>query len=261
MSDYSNILYETQDGIAVVTINRPKVLNALDTDTMNELDAAVRAAGKDSAVRGVVITGAGEKAFVAGADINILSKLSPVEGKEYSLWGQGVLNRIERLGKPIVAAINGYALGGGLELALACHVRFASENAVLGLPEVSLGIIPGYGGTQRLARVVGKGRAMELVLSAGKIKADEALRIGLVNRVVPQNELLPAAKGWISECAKNGPVAVKLAIDALNDGLEMTQQEGLFLEASLFGLCAATDDMREGMAAFLEKRKAGFKGR
>lgn len=257
---YENLLYEKKDGIAYITFNRPKVLNALNRKTMEELDAILTDARADAAVRVLILTGAGEKSFIAGADINELAVQTPVQGKEFSIWGQGVLHKLETMGKPSIAAINGFALGGGCELALACSMRIASKNAKLGQPEVKLGIIPGYGGSQRLARLCGKGVAHELCLSGEMISADEALRIGLVNRVTEPADLIPAAEALARKIMANGPVAVKLCMEAIERGMEMPQEEGLFLEATLFGLCCATDDMKEGTRAFLEKRPAQFKG-
>jgi len=258
---YENILYEVRDQIARITVNRPQVLNALNRATVEELDRAVDAARADSGVRALIITGAGEKSFVAGADINELAKQSPVEGKEYSLFGQAAFHKLETMGKPSIAAINGFALGGGCELALCCSIRIASKNARLGQPEVKLGLLPGYGGTQRLARLCGKGVAHELLLSGEMIPADEALRVGLVNHVVELPELIPAAEKIAQKIVANAPLAVKYAMEAVEHGMEMTQEEGLFLEATLFGLCCATEDMREGTKAFLEKRPAKFQGR
>lgn len=258
---YENIILEKADGIAVITINRPKVLNALNTQTMEEIDAALDDIKADGSIKGFIVTGDGEKSFVAGADIGVLVEQTPVGGKDYSLWGQGILTKLERLGKPSVAAINGFALGGGCELALACTVRFASENALIGLPEVSLGIIPGYGGTQRLARLIGQGRALELIISAGKVDAKEAERIGLVNKVFPQAELLDEAKKYLGKVFRNGPIAVRYAMEAVHEGLDMPFDEGSFLEATLFGLICASEDTKEGLSAFLEKRKPVFKGR
>jgi enoyl-CoA hydratase len=209
----------------------------------------------------VIITGSGEKAFIAGADINELATQTPVAGKEYSLSGQGIFDAIENLGKPVIAAVNGFALGGGCELAMACTFRIASENAVLGQPEVKLGIIPGYGGSQRLPRLVGKGRAMQILLTGEMVSAADALRIGLVNQVVPQAELLATAEAIAAKIIANAPLAVKFVLEAVNRGVEMTQAEGQFLEATLFGLCCATEDMKEGTRAFLEKRAANFKGK
>ncbi len=258
---YENILYEVKDQIARITVNRPQVLNALNRATVEELDRAFDAARADSGVRALIITGAGEKSFVAGADINELAKQTPVEGKEYSLFGQAAFHKLETMGKPSIAAINGFALGGGCELALCCSIRIASKNARLGQPEVKLGLLPGYGGTQRLARLCGKGVAHELLLSGEMISADEALRVGLVNHVVELPELIPAAEKIAQKISANAPLAVKYAMEAVEHGMEMTQEEGLFLEATLFGLCCATEDMREGTNAFLEKRPAKFQGR
>jgi enoyl-CoA hydratase len=255
------LLVETADRIRVLTVNRPDKLNALNGEVMAALDAAVEAARTDDSVGVVIITGAGEKSFIAGADIGELSKLSPVEGREHALKGQAVVGKLERLGKPVIAAINGYALGGGCELALACTIRIASENARFGQPEVKLGIIPGYGGSQRLARVVGEGRAMQLCLTAEQIDAAEAHRIGLVNRVVPAGQALSAAKEMAKAILANGPVACRYVLEAVRRGLDMPLSEGLVFEATLFGLCAATADMKEGMTAFLEKRPAKFTGR
>jgi len=258
---YENILYEKKDQIGYVAFNRPKVLNALNRKTMEELGDLLAHARDDAEVRALILTGAGEKAFIAGADINELAQRTPVDGKEFSLFGQGVFHMLETMGKPSIAAINGYALGGGCELALACTIRLASKTAKLGQPEVKLGIIPGYGGSQRLARLCGKGVAHELVLTGEMISADEALRIGLVNRVVEPAELIPAAEALAKKIIANAPLAVKFAMEAVEYGMEMPQEEGLFLEATLFGLCCATEDMREGTRAFLEKRAAQFKGR
>jgi enoyl-CoA hydratase len=258
---YENIKYEKRDGIAYITFNRPEKLNALNRKTMEELEAILSDARADAAVRVLILTGAGEKAFIAGADINELAVQTPVNGKEFSLWGQSVLHKLETMGKPSIAAINGFALGGGCELALACSMRFASRNARLGQPEVKLGIIPGYGGSQRLARLCGKGVAHELCLTGEMISAEEAARIGLVNRVVEPGELLATCEGVAKKIIEKAPLAVQYAMEAIERGVEMPQEEGLFLEATLFGLCAATEDMREGTKAFLEKRPAQFKGR
>jgi enoyl-CoA hydratase len=228
---------------------------------MQEIDRAVASAGQDASVGVLMVTGMGEKAFVAGADIGELSSQTPVEGMAYSRAGQAVLNRLERLGKPSIAAINGYALGGGLELAMACTLRLAAESAKLGQPEVALGIIPGYGGTQRLARLVGAGRALELILSGEPIDAREAHRIGLVNRVVPLTELLPSAESMARTILARGPLALRYALQAVHEGTQMTLDEGLSLEAALFGLSCATEDMHEGTRAFVEKRRPAFRGR
>jgi enoyl-CoA hydratase len=261
MSGATRVLVETRDGIARVTINRPEKLNALDRQTMQEIDRAVASMGDDPSVGVLIVTGTGERAFVAGADIGELSSQTPVEGTAYARAGQAVLSRLERLGKPSIAAINGYALGGGLELAMACTLRLAAESAKLGQPEVALGIIPGYGGTQRLARLVGAGRALELILTGDPIDAREAHRIGLVNRVVPAAELLSTAESLARTILTRGPVALRYALQAVHEGLQMTLDEGLSMEAALFGLSCATEDMREGTRAFVEKRKPVFKGR
>ncbi len=261
MSGSTRVQFETKDGLARITINRPEKLNALDRQTMQEIDRAVAAASQDPAVGLLLVTGMGEKAFVAGADIGELSSQTPVEGASYARLGQAVLNRLERCGKPSIAAIHGYALGGGLELAMACTLRVAAESAKLGQPEVALGIIPGYGGTQRLARLVGAGRALEMILSGEPIDAREAHRIGLVNRVVPAAELLATTEALARTILARGPLALRYALQAVNEGLQMTLEEGLSLEAALFGLCCATEDMREGTRSFVEKRKPEFKGR
>ena len=252
---------EIADRIAVVTIDRQDKLNALNSDVIAELEAAIDSAKSDDAVGVVIVTGAGPKAFVAGADIAELSTMTPVSGRLHALRGQAVFSKIEKLGKPVIAAINGFALGGGCELAMACTIRIASENAKLGQPEVKLGIIPGYGGSQRLSRLVGEGRAMELCLTAEPIGAAEAHRIGLVNRVVPAGEALNAAREMAAKILANGPLSVRYTIDAIHHGLDMALEDGLLLEATLFGLCASTSDMKEGMAAFLEKRPARFTGK
>jgi enoyl-CoA hydratase/carnithine racemase len=258
---YENILLEKKNSIAYVTVNRPKVLNALNMATMGELGTAFQEIKQDASIRAAILTGAGEKAFVAGADIGELTKQDSVSGKEYAHRGQAVLDFIENLGKPVIACINGFALGGGCELALACTMRLASDNAKLGQPEVKLGIIPGYGGTQRLPRLVGKGLAMQMVLGGEVITAADAYRIGLVNEVTPAAELIPRAEAIAAKIIANAPLAVQYAMEAVNKGMEMTLAEGLFLEASLFGVCCATEDKKEGTAAFLEKRVAQFKGK
>jgi enoyl-CoA hydratase len=258
---YENILFEKKDGIAYVTFNRPKVLNALNRKTVEELRDALLDAREDSSVRVVILTGAGEKSFVAGADISELAQRTPVDGKDFSLFGQDVFHLLEMLGKPSICAINGFALGGGCELALSCTIRLASKTAKLGQPEVKLGIIPGYGGSQRLARLCGKGVAHELCLTGEMITAEEAQRIGLVNHIYEPAELLPAAEAMAKKIITNAPLAVKYTMEAIERGVEMPQEEGLFLEATLFGLACATEDMREGTKAFLEKRKADFKGK
>jgi len=257
---YETVIYDARDGIGYVTLNRPEKLNALNDQVIIDLDACFSGIEQDLAAKAVILTGAGEKAFVAGADIAVLATQTPVEGKERSLRGQRVLDRIENLGKPVIAAINGYALGGGCELAMACTLRVASETAKLGQPEVKLGIIPGYAGSQRLPRLVGKGRAMEIILSAEPITAAEAWRIGLVNQVVPAKDLLATCEALARKIMANGPLAVRFAMEAVNRGCEMTQEQGQFLEATLFGLCCTTADMKEGTRAFLEKRPPRFTG-
>jgi len=255
------LLCETRDAVARVTINRPEKLNAINREVFFELRDSFAAIEADDAVRAAILTGSGEKAFAAGADIAELARLSPTEARELSALGQSVMEGIARLRKPVIAAVNGYALGGGLELALCCHFRIASRNARLGLPEVTLGLIPGYAGTQRLPRLVGRGRAMEMVLTGAALRAEEALQAGLVNRVVELEELIPTCEGIAGTIASRGPVAVRFAIDAINRGLDGTLEEGSWLEQALFGLLWTTEDMREGCAAFLEKRAARFKGR
>lgn len=257
---YENLIYEVRDLIGYITFNRPKVLNALNHKTMEEFGEILDAAREDAAVRVLIITGAGEKSFIAGADIGELAKHNPITGKEHSLWGQAILHKLETMGKPSIAAINGFALGGGCELSLACTLRIASKTARLGQPEVKLGIIPGYGGSQRLTRLCGKGVGHELVLTGEMISAEEAQRIGLVNRVVEPAELIPTCEAIAKKIIANAPLAVKYAMEAIEHGMEMTQEEGLFLEATLFGVCCSTQDMREGTRAFLEKRPAQFKG-
>ena len=258
---YDNLLFEVNDKIARITFNRPNVLNALNRKTMDELGDCLKKVRADDDIRVLILTGAGEKAFVAGADINELSQQTPVNGREFTLYGQEIFHRLETLGKPVIAAINGFALGGGCELALACTLRVAGRNAKLGQPEVKLGLMPGYGGTQRLPRLCGKGVAHELILTGEMISAEEALRVGLVNRVVEPGELLATAEAIAKKIIANAPLAVKYALEAVEHGMEMPQEEGLYLEATLFGLCCATQDMREGTRAFLEKRSPKFEGR
>jgi enoyl-CoA hydratase len=256
-----NVLYEKKDAIAYVTVNRPKLLNALNTPTLKDLQTAFEDAQKDAKVRGVILTGAGNKAFIAGADIGELAHVTAFEAEQSSRFGQKVLDLIENLGKPVIAAVNGFALGGGCETAMACTIRIAVDTAKFGQPEVSLGLVPGGGGTQRLPRLVGKGRALQLILSGGMISAQEAYRIGLVNEIVQPTDLIARAEAILKKIAANAPIAVKLALEAANKGLEMGQSEGLLLEASYFGLCAATKDKKEGTTAFLEKRAPQFQGR
>ena len=257
---YENLLYEKREGIAYITFNRPKVLNALNRKTIEELHQVLIDARDDSSVRVLILTGAGEKAFVAGADINELAQQTPADGKEFSVYGQNIARLLETMGKPSICAINGFALGGGCEMALCCSIRIASKTAKLGQPEVKLGIIPGYGGSQRLARLCGKGVAHELCLTGEMVSAEEAQRVGLVNHVYEPAELLPAAETLAKKIIDKAPLAVKYCMEAIERGVEMPLEEGLFLEATLFGLCCATADMREGTKAFLEKRAAHFKG-
>ena len=258
---FEHLLFEKKNSIAYVTVNRPKVLNALNMATMEELRAAFTDIKSDASIRVAILTGSGEKAFVAGADIGELAKQDAVSGKEYGHRGQAVLDLIENLGKPVIACINGFALGGGCELTLACTMRLASENAKLGQPEVKLGIIPGYSGTQRLSRLVGKGLAMQMVLAGETITAQEAYRIGLVNEVTATGDLIPRTEAIAAKIIANAPLAVQYAMEAVNKGMEMTLAEGLYLEATLFGVCCATEDKKEGTTAFLEKRAAQFKGK
>ena len=258
---FDTLLLERDGASAVITINRPKVLNALNTQTLDELRRAILDLKQDAGVRVVILTGAGEKSFVAGADINELAVQTPTGGREHALAGQHVFDLVENMGKPVIAAINGYALGGGCELAMACTLRIAADTAKLGQPEVALGLMPGYAGTQRLPRLVGKGKAMELILTGAPIAAGEAQRIGLVNRVVPAAELMTEAKTLAAQLATSAPIAMRYIITAINKGVEMPFAEACQYEATLFGLVASTDDMREGTSAFLEKRKAEFKGR
>jgi len=257
---FANVLYEKKDAIAYVTVNRPKVLNALNTPTWKDLRAAFETARDDVTVRGVILTGAGNKAFIAGADIGELAHLAAYEAEQSSRFGQEVLDLIEALGKPVIAAVNGFALGGGCETAMACTLRISADTAQFGQPEVKLGLVPGGGGTQRLPRLVGKGRALQLILSGDTISAQEAYRIGLVNEVVPEADLIARAEAILKKIASNGPIAVKFSLEAVNRGLDTSQNEGLLLEASYFGLCAATEDKKEGTAAFLEKRAPRFRG-
>ncbi len=258
---FENILLEKKNAIAYVTVNRPKVLNALNMATMEDLRGAFHDIKNDDTIRVVILTGSGEKAFIAGADIGELAKNDAVMAKAYTHKGQSVLNLIENLGKPVIACINGFALGGGCEIAMACTMRLASENAKFGQPEVKLGIIPGYGGTQRLPRLVGKGIAMQLVLAGEMISAQEAHRIGLVNEVTAAGDLIPRAEATAQKIIANAPLAVQYAMEAVNKGMEMTLAEGLYLEAVLFAVACATEDKKEGTTAFLEKRAAQFKGK
>ena len=257
---YENILRSDDDGITTVAVNRPDKLNALNAQTIGELQHCFEELAADDTVKAVILTGSGEKAFVAGADIGELATQTSLTARPLAMKGQKLMNTIESTPKPVVAAINGFAFGGGCEMALACHFRYASDNAVMGLPEVTLGIIPGYGGTQRLPRIIGKGRAMELILTAGRVDAEEAHRIGLVNKVFPQAELLPKTSKMLRKMLSYGPVATSFALDAVNHGSEMPLTDGLNYEATFFGLLASTNDLKEGMAAFLEKRAPKFTG-
>src|SRR4051794_29394071 len=258
---YAHLLFDRDDtGIVRITVNRPEKLNALSAAVVGELADAFGKVASEPSIRAAIVTGAGEKAFVAGADIKELAELTPAGARESALRGQGAFRLLETCGKPSVAAINGFALGGGLELAMACTVRFASDNAKLGQPEVKLGLIPGYGGTQRLPRLVGRGRALEMLLSGDPISAAEAHRIGLVNAIVPQAELLAFSKAWLAKVLANGPLALALVMDAVDAGLNGGIEDGLRFEASAFGVSAATEDRAEGTRAFLEKRKAAFQG-
>lgn len=261
MTNFQTLLTETNNRVATVTINRPGKLNALNAQAKSELRELFTNLKTDASVDVVILTGAGEKAFVAGTDIKELTELNSESGKVFSAKGQEVFDLIENLGKPVIAAVNGYALGGGCELALACHIRIASENAKFGQPEVNLGIIPGYGGTQRLARLIGKGRAMEMILAGNQIDAQEALRVGLVNKIVPQSELLTVAQNLAALIASKGQVAIRMALKAVNMTQETNLTDGQQLEASLFGVCCDSEDLKEGTAAFLEKRKPVFKNR
>ena len=256
-----NVLYDKRSGIAYVTLNRPKVMNALNLRTWDDLRTAFEAARDDDDVRGVILTGAGDKAFIAGADISELAHLTAVEAEVSARHGQAVLDLVENLGKPVVAAINGFALGGGCETAMACTIRVAAESAIFGQPEVKLGILPGGGGTQRLPRLVGKGRALQLILSGATITAQEAHRIGLVNEVVPAAEVMRRAEAILAQIFANAPIAVRYSLEAVNRGLDADLAGGLSLEASFFGLCAGTEDKKEGTSAFLEKRAPKFQAR
>jgi enoyl-CoA hydratase len=261
LDDLQHLLVDRDGAVATITINRPKVLNALSMATLDELRRAILALKYDDGVRAIILTGAGDKSFIAGADINELSEQTPVGGREHALRGQHVLDLVEHMGKPVIAAINGYALGGGCELAMACTIRIAADTAKLGQPEINLGIIPGYGGTQRLSRLIGRGRALELMLTGDQITAAEAHRLGLVNRVVTGANLMGEARKLAHALAAKAPIAVRYIIDAVNKGLQMPLPEAQVFEATLFGLVSTTEDMREGTRAFLEKRKAEFKGK
>ena len=261
MANFDNLLLERDGAVAILTVNRPRVLNALNSQTLDELRRAVLSLKHDEAVRAVVLTGAGDRAFAAGADISELASQDPSGAREHAVRGQHVLDLLEHMGKPVIAAINGFALGGGCELAMACTVRIAADTAKLGQPEVNLGLIPGYAGTQRLARIVGRGRALELLLTGDPIGADEAFRLGLVNRVVPAGELMAEARRLAAALATKPALSVRYILDAVHKGIEMPLPQAQVYEATLFGLVFSSDDMREGTRAFLEKRKPEFKGR
>lgn len=261
MTKVNNILFENQQGIGLLTINRPKVLNALNQETMAELKDVVERIAGDPDIAVVIITGNGDKSFVAGADISQMQHMSALEGRNWGKFSQGVFNRIENLPQPVIAAVNGYALGGGCELAMCCDIRIASEKAKFGQPEVLLGVVPGFAGTQRLPRLVGKGRAKELLFTGDQIDAQEAWRIGLVNKVVPAEQLMDAAREMALKIMSRGPVAVRLSKAAVNEGLDTDLETGVAYEAEVFGLCFATTDQKEGMQAFIEKRKAQFTGK
>lgn len=258
--DLKHVIYGVVDGVARVTINRPDKMNALNREVLEDLNAVFAVAGDDKDVKAILLTGEGDKAFVAGADIAEIQSLDGASGKAFAQYGQEVFNRIESSSKPVVAAINGFALGGGCELAMACHLRVAAENARFGQPEVNLGLIPGYGGTQRLPRLIGRGPALHLLLSGDMIEANRALELGLVSKVVPKGEAVQAADALIATIMAKGPLAIKYCLDVVNSGLDMPLEAALDLEANLFGLCAASADMKEGTGAFLGKRKPAFKG-
>jgi enoyl-CoA hydratase/carnithine racemase len=260
-TNFENVLYEKRSAIAYVTVNRPKVLNALNKRTWEELKAAFEDTRDDSAVLGAILTGAGDKAFIAGADISEMAKITAIEAQQITRSAQATLNLIEDLGKPVIAAVNGFALGGGCETAMACTIRLAAEEAKFGQPEVKIGIIPGAGGTQRLPRLIGKGLALQLILTGNMINAQEAYRIGLVNEVVPRANLVMRAEAILKQIGSNAPLAVRFSINAVNKGLDANQDEGLLIENSLFALCAGSEDKKEGTAAFLDKRAPRFQGR
>lgn len=259
--EFTNLLFENQNGVGIITLNRPKALNALNQATLEELNQIADRLAQDTSVKVIIITGSGEKAFVGGADIPQMQPMSAMESRNFAKFGQGVFNKIENLPQPVIAAINGYALGGGCELAMACDIRVASDKAKLGQPEVTLGITPGFAGTQRLARLVGKGRAKELLYTGDIIDANEAYRLGLVNKVVPAEELMPAVTALAQKILSRAPVAVQLCKAAVNEGLDTDLETGTAYEAEVFGLCFATADQKEGMGAFVEKRKAQFIGK
>ena len=257
---FNNLLFEIDGPVAIVTIHRPKALNALNQETLEELLVCFQGLAENASVRVVIITGSGEKAFVAGADISFMENLDVLTARRFALLGQKALSTIENLPQPVIAAVNGFALGGGCELALACDIRLASENAKFGQPEVNLGVLPGFAGTQRLPRLIGKGPAAELLFTGNMIDAAEAFRLGLANRVVPQDQLLPACREMAEKIASRGPVAVRLCKDAVNSGMEMDLVRACQYEADHFALCFSSDEQKEGMRAFLEKRQPKFQG-
>ncbi len=259
--DFQNIILEKEDYLAILTINRPKALNALNGETLFEIEAAIKDIKADANIKVVIVTGSGDKSFVAGADITFMLPLSPAEGRYFADVGEKVFRQIELLEKPVIAAVNGFALGGGCELAMACDMRLASENALFGQPEVGLGIIPGFGGTQRLPRLIGEGRAKELTYTADNVKADDAYRLGLVNHVYPQDQLMDEAKKMAKKIASKAPMAVGYAKFAIGKGMQVDIDTAMSIESDMFGLCCATEDKFEGMTAFVEKRKAAFKGK
>ena len=261
MSEYQNLLFEKKDGIGLVTINRPKALNALNAATLTELDNLLDVIAKDEAVKVVIVAGGGDKAFVAGADIAEMQPMSAVEGRNWGKFGQAVFNKLENLPKPVIAAVGGFALGGGCELAMACDIRLAADNAIFGQPEVGLGVIPGFGGTQRLPRLVGEGRAKELTYRANNINAEEAYRIGLVNHVYPAGQLMEEARKMAGEIASKARLAVGFAKFAIGKGMQVDIDTAMSIESDMFGMCTSTFDQKEGMGAFLEKRKPAFQGR
>jgi enoyl-CoA hydratase len=260
-SELTTLLFHVEEGIGVITLNRPDKLNALNRTLLEELGTLLDSIEKREEIKALVVTGSGDKAFAAGADIGELKDLDPMGGRETAQFGQGLCSRLENSKIPVVGAVNGFALGGGCELAMACHMRVASERAQFGQPEVALGLIPGYGGTQRLPRLVGRGVAIELLVTGDRIPADRAFQLGLVNQVVPHEELMAKAMDLAKRASKHGPLAVRYCIEAVNQGIQMPMEEALYLEATLFGLSCGSEDMTEGTSAFLEKRKPTFKGR
>lgn len=259
--ELKNVIFEKEANVAIVTINRPKALNALNSQTLNDLDKVLNVLGNDNTVYAIILTGAGEKAFVAGADIAEMKDLNENQGKEFSLLGNKIFRRFENLNKPVIAAINGFALGGGCELAMACDIRVASEKAKFAQPETSLGITPGFGGTQRLPRIVGEGKAKELIFTGDIIKADEALKIGLVNKVVNPEVLMDEAKSLANKIASNAPIAISLCKDAINRGIQVNIDKAIEIEVEDFGKCFSTEDQKEGMTAFMERRSKNFQNK